>query len=48
MTVAGISISLPEKIISELDTRRGLVSRSKYVNRLLQASLSNDSRKGTT
>jgi metal-responsive CopG/Arc/MetJ family transcriptional regulator len=37
--VSTISISLPESLIQAIDTKRNLVSRSKFVSNLLQASI---------
>ena len=34
-----IGISLPEDIIQEIDTQRGDVARSRYILRLIEASL---------
>lgn len=34
-----VSITLPEKILAKIDTARGDVNRSKYISKLLSASL---------
>lgn len=37
--VSCISISIPESLIQAIDRKRKLVSRSKFVSNLLQASI---------
>lgn len=42
--VSCISISLPESLIHAIDAKRKLVSRSKFVSNLLQASIAGEAK----
>lgn len=40
----GISLTISEKVIEKIDKRRGDISRSKYVSKLLEQGLEKESK----